>query len=151
MKKGFEQQFSALQSDMIDICLENVEDRAEAIYIYGYYNKGRTFCNYFYKIHGKLVKKHQLNDAVLAGERQYDVSVGRQRMVLKILTEDLLKIQKTCEAYGHPMPEELKLICTIHTDGPKKYRMKAEYAYEKEKDGKTGPGDWAEEWFSSLF
>ncbi len=150
MKKGFEEQFSHLQSDMVSICLENVENRADAVYIYAYFHQGRTFCNYFYRIHGKLVKKHQLNTALSAGEKPYDVSIGRQKMVLQILNDDLLQIQKVCESHEHPMPEELKIVCTIHPKTPNPYRLKASYAYEKKQDGKTGPGDWAEEWFASL-
>lgn len=32
--KEFEEQFSELQADMISICMEYVEDRADKVYIY---------------------------------------------------------------------------------------------------------------------
>lgn len=34
MEKTFEDYFSEIQSDMVDICLEYVQDRADEVYIY---------------------------------------------------------------------------------------------------------------------
>ena len=42
MGKVFEDYFSELQTDMVEICLEYVEDRAEKIYIYCFLKEG---CN----------------------------------------------------------------------------------------------------------
>ena len=37
MKEGFEQIFSDIQTDMVSICLEYVEKKADKIYIYASY------------------------------------------------------------------------------------------------------------------
>ena len=57
MGKVFEDYFSELQTDMVEICLEYVEDRAEKIYIYSSFEGGVQSCNFFYKVNGKVVKK----------------------------------------------------------------------------------------------
>ena len=60
MGKVFEDYFSELQTDMVEICLEYVEDRAEKIYIYCSFEGGVQSCNFFYKVNGKVVKKSRL-------------------------------------------------------------------------------------------
>ncbi len=52
MGKIFENHFSEIQTDMVDICLEYVEDRAEKIYIYCSFEGGVQSCNFFYKVNG---------------------------------------------------------------------------------------------------
>ena len=37
--KEFEDKFSELQADMISICMEYVEDRADKVYVYAYVRK----------------------------------------------------------------------------------------------------------------
>ena len=67
MGKVFEDYFSELQTDMVEICLEYVEDRAEKIYIYSSFEGGVQSCNFFYKVNGKVVKKSRLNDVIVDG------------------------------------------------------------------------------------
>lgn len=147
MKAGFEEKFSSLQSDMVNICLENVQGRANNIYIYCYHNDNHIFCNYFYKIKGKLVKKHKLNEAISFWEKKYDVSIDRQKQVTNILLDDLRKIKQLCDEYEHPMPIIIKLNCTISK--PKHYSLKADYEYEVNKT-EISPAELSEEWFSNL-
>nr|WP_242168311.1 hypothetical protein [Priestia koreensis] len=45
--KEFEDQFSELQGDMISICLEYVEDRADKVYVYDSCEKGITSGRFF--------------------------------------------------------------------------------------------------------
>ncbi len=45
--KEFEDQFSELQGDMISICLEYVEDRADKVYVYGSCEEGITESAFF--------------------------------------------------------------------------------------------------------
>ena len=72
-KKSFEDEFTELQKDMIDICLEYVNDNAQVIYIYGSC-EGHTLCgDVFFKINDKILKKHKLNDA--NNVVSYDVSL----------------------------------------------------------------------------
>ena len=94
MNKVFEDYFSELQADMVSICLENVEKRADKIYIYcSCEDKNISSC-YFYKINGKIVSRSKLNDAINISEEQYDVSIERQKAVTKVINENIKKIMK---------------------------------------------------------
>ncbi|GHT68392.1 hypothetical protein FACS1894110_15830 [Spirochaetia bacterium] len=128
MEKIFEDYFTELQADMVDICLEYVENKAEEIYIY-VSREGRTQTgNVFYKINNMFVKKYELNDALTEDERkkfQYDVSDVQQNGVLAIINEDIEKIEKLCKQYDKAMPTEMKIVYDVA-----KTSMKAEYRYD---------------------
>ena len=52
--------------------------------------------NFFYKVNGKVVKKSRLNDVIVDGQEEYDVSIPRQRDVMAILNEDMVALRKLC-------------------------------------------------------
>ncbi len=106
MSKLFEDKFSELQADMVSICLNNVKKRAEKIYIYCSYENGVISSSYFYNINGNIVERHKLNEAIKIGEERYDVSVDRQKDVMKIINSDIEELLKICKEYGRPMPEQ---------------------------------------------
>ena len=54
MKEGFEQIFSDIQTDMVSICLEYVEKKADKIYIYASYEAKTISCDFFYSVNGKI-------------------------------------------------------------------------------------------------
>mgnify|MGYP004665241839 FL=1 len=54
-------------------------------------------CNFFYKVNGKVVKKSRLNDVIVDGQEEYDVSIPRQRDVMAILNEDMAALRKLCD------------------------------------------------------
>lgn len=147
MAKVFEDYFSDLQADMISICLENVENRADNIFIYCSYENNVIANSYFYRINGKIVSRSKLNDAISSSEAQYDVSIDRQKTVTKIINEDVKKIKKLCSDYNQAMPTEMKLVYDVKKNG-----LKAEYKYENvysEYQDKTAY-DIANEWFEIL-
>ena len=45
--KEFEERFSELQADMISICMEYVEDRADKVYVYASREEGIISGSYF--------------------------------------------------------------------------------------------------------
>jgi hypothetical protein len=95
MEKVFEDYFTELQADMVDICLEYVANKAEEIYIYVSREGKMTMGNVFYKINNMFVRKHRLNDALTDDEKKrfhYDVSDARQIDVLTIIDDDIDKI-----------------------------------------------------------
>lgn len=94
MDKVFEDYFSELQADMVSICMEYVEKRAERIYIYCSIEDNVISSGFFYRINGKVVKKNKLNDAIKSGEKTYDVSVARQKGAVKIINEDIKKLNE---------------------------------------------------------
>ena len=125
MGKVFEDYFSELQTDMVEICLEYVEDRAEKIYIYCSFEGRVQSCNFFYKVNGKVVKKSRLNDVIVDGQEEYDVSIPRQRDVMAILNEDMVALRKLCEEYQREMPTQIKLVYDVISN-----RINADYSYD---------------------
>lgn len=144
--KEFEDLFSELQADMISICMEYVEDRADKVYVYASCEGNIISSKFFYLINNQYVKSHQVNDALEDGEERYDASPQRGFMVLDILNEDIEKIEALCEEYKRDMPTEMKLIYDV-----KSGHFKAEYNYElvyTNDDSKTSnyiANEWYEE------
>ncbi|UTR13925.1 DUF600 domain-containing protein [Salipaludibacillus sp. LMS25] len=148
MSKVFEDKFSELQADMVSICLEYVENRADEVYIYCSYEGNSITCNFFYRINGKVVKKHKLNDVIDKSESfQYDTSAERQDGVLDIINEDIEKMGKLCEEYSRDMPTEIKLIYNVANNS-----LKADYRYDmvRSKDTDKIGYDIYLEWFEEV-
>ncbi|CAH0297937.1 hypothetical protein SRABI80_04150 [Peribacillus frigoritolerans] len=145
--REFEDIFSKLQADMISICMEYVEDRADKVYVYASCEEGIISSSFFYLINNKYVKSHKLNDALENGEERYDVSTERGFMVLDIINENTEKIKVLCKEYERDMPTEMKLIYDV-----KSGNFKAEYKYDlvyTNDDIKTAH-HIANEWFEEL-
>ena len=147
MSKVFEDYFSEIQTDMVSICLEYVEERAEKTYIYCSFEEGIVSSDYFYNINGKVVERHKLNDMLSSGENNYDVSVQRQSGVVKILNMDIKSVINLCKEYNREIPTEMKLIYNIEEN-----RLKAEYKYELvySDDPVKTADDVAMEWFEEI-
>ncbi|KKI92093.1 hypothetical protein WQ54_10945 [Bacillus sp. SA1-12] len=145
--KGFEDRFSELQADMISICMEYVEDRADKVFIYASCEEGMVSGKFFYLINNQYVKCHKVNDALENGEESYDVSPERMFKVLQIIGEDIEEIEILCKEYERDMPTEMKLIYDA-----KSGKFQAEYKYDlihTNDDIKTAD-DFADEWFEEI-
>lgn len=144
MNKVFEDYFSELQGDMVSICLEYVDNRAEKIYIYCSFEDGVVASDYFYNINGKVLERHKLNEQLIDTEKKYDISIERQKGVIKILNTDIKNIVKLCKEYQREMPTEIKLIYNLE-----KNSLKAEYKYDLvySNDSTKTADDIAMEWF----
>ncbi|HLR36239.1 MAG TPA: hypothetical protein VK071_13045 [Tissierellales bacterium] len=90
--KVFEDYFSEIQTDMISISLEYVDEKAEQVYIYCSYEPGMYYFDVFYKINGEIVQRHELNK--VTSNYTYDVSIDRQRSLMKIGVNNLKKYIK---------------------------------------------------------
>ncbi len=145
--KEFEDKVSELQADMISICMEFVEDRADKVYVYASYEEGMTSSRFYYRINNTYVESHKVNDALKDGEERYDVSPKRGLMVLEVMNEDIEKIEELCKEYGRDMPTEMKMIYDVKSGG-----FQAQYNYDlvhSIDDVKT-PGAFADEWFEEV-
>lgn len=144
MGKVFEDYFSELQADMVSICLEYVENRAEKIYIYCSYENRMISSDFFYKINGKVIERHKLNDVLVDGQNKYDVSVNRQNSVLKIINGDIMALAKLCQEHQREMPTQIKLVYDVAVN-----RLNADYGYDLfySNDESKIASDIAEEWF----
>lgn len=147
MAKTFEDYFSEYQADMVSICLEYVNDRADMIYIYCCREGHSTAGDFFFKIAGKILEKHQLNDVKSADSFKYDISDERQYGATNIIIEDIEKIKGLCNKYGKDMPTEMKLVYDV-----KKNSLEAKYSYEnKWSESETKlPEDIFTEWIEEI-
>ncbi|AJG77744.1 TPA: immunity protein YezG family protein [Bacillus cereus] len=145
--KEFEDRFSELQADMISICMEYVENRADKVYVYASCEEDMISSSFFYLINNKYVECHKVNDALENEEEKYDVSPERMFQVLQIIGEDIEEIETLCKEYEKDMPTEMKLIYDA-----KSGKFKAEYKYDlihTNEDVKTAD-DFADEWFEEV-
>ncbi|ALA51616.1 DUF600 domain-containing protein [Shouchella clausii] len=149
--KVFEDYFSELQADMVAICLEYVNNKADEIFIYCSYEPKMYVFDFFYKINGEAVHKHQLNEAVKELDSQrnhvYDVSRERQKAALRIGNQNLKLIHKKCEEFNQDMPTEMKLCYHVKKNGLKgKYRYDLVYSIDDE----LLPDDIFNLWFEEV-
>ena len=145
--KEFEERFSELQADMISICMEYVENRADKVYVYASCEEDMISSSFFYFINNKYVECHKVNDALKKKKKRYDVSPERMFQVLQIISEDIEGIEMLCKEYEKDMPTEMKLIYDT-----KSGKFKAEYEYDlihTNDDIKTAD-DFADEWFEEV-
>ena len=125
MKKVFEDYFSEIQADMVAICLEYVEKRAERIYIYCSCEKGMLSSGFFFKVNGKIVKKNRLNDVIVEGQKEYDVSIPRQAQAVNIINDDIKALKRLCQEHQKEMPTQIKLVYDVISN-----RINADYSYD---------------------
>ncbi|MDM5227703.1 DUF600 domain-containing protein [Cytobacillus sp. NJ13] len=149
--KVFEDYLSEIQTDMVAICLEYVENKADEIFIYCSYEPEMYVFDFFYRINGKIVHKHQLNDAIKELDSQqnqiYDVLRERQKSTLKIGNQNLKQIHKKCEDFNKEMPTEMKLYYNVKQNSLKgKYRYNLVYT----KDDELLPDDIFDLWFEEM-
>lgn len=139
MKKVFEDEFSAIQEDMIQICLEYVEKIADIIYIYGSFEENTISCDFFYQIEGKIYERHKLSQTGKA----YDTSIQRQKACMRILNDDMKKMIGLCNQYQMDMPTEIKLIYDVN-----KNSVVANYQYIPvySQNPDETPDDMAQRW-----
>lgn len=144
MEKQFEDYFSEIQEDMVDICLEYIEDKAEIVYIYCSNEDGVVSCAFFYKINGVLKERHKVNEAL---SEPVDVSPEQQDEVLDILLDDTLKIEELCEKNSRDIPTEIKIVYDVVNQS-----LSADYRYDLvySKHKTKMSDDIVDEWFKKL-
>ena len=135
----FEDEFSALQADMVDICNEYSKGMADKIFIYAA-NEGMILTQHFYCINTNLYKCSKLNNTGLTVS--FDVSIDCQRQVLDILNEDIQRLQSLCEKYDQPAPKLMKLVYE-----PKTKKFNGEYKYENQTTDEISVFDNYDAWF----
>ena len=146
MAKVFEDYFTEIQADMVSICLEYVEKRAEKIYIYCSFEDNVIAGDFFYKVNGKIVHNHKLNDARSMWDEEYDVSIARQSAAMEIIIEDIESLIKLCQEYQREMPTQIKLVYDVV-----KNSVNADYSYDLVYSHKSAmtSDDVFEEWYQS--
>lgn len=133
-KYAFENQFSELISDILGVCYEYVEGRAEKIYVYLSNEAQIQYCGCFYKINGRVVRRGKLSTALQPGELPYDEKDDVQRRLGEILREDWTKLWTLFRQYERPVPTEIRMVYDVATGKPD-VRMRYEPVWSKEKGG----------------
>lgn len=148
MSKVFEDYFSELQTDLVAICLEFVDKKADEIYIYGSYEPDAYYFNVFYNLKGSIVLKHKLNEIdVKNPEYIYDLSKDRQFALQRKGTEILEDIHKRCKEFHHEMPTEIKLNYNVENN-----KLQAKYNYDLvySNDDTLLPSDIFKTWYNEV-
>lgn len=145
MEKVFEACFSELQADMVDVCLEYVNGRADNIYIYCSYEANMITCDFFYKINGIITKKHMLNNVGV--DFRYDTSIEVQKKALEILEKDFESFRDLCKKNNRDIPTEIKIIYDV-----KKNSLNADYSYDLKfsNDPEKTAYDVIMDWFNEV-
>ena len=120
-EKQFEDYFSAIQTEWVELGLEYVPD-ADKIFIHCSYESNMYSFNVFYLIDGIVVRKHKIN--TISG-RSYDISAVRQRALLNFGVEELRKMRNLFKEFNREMPTEIKLIYDV-----KENSLEGDYSYE---------------------
>jgi hypothetical protein len=105
----FEDEFSAKQTDMIQLALEyadRVEQKIDTVYIYGSFETMYSFDVFYKDDRNNIVMLHELSQKGMS-ESEIDNLIFS---VLKLGNQDLQDIHKICRKYNRPMPTQIKLI-----------------------------------------
>jgi len=136
MSKVFEDAFSDVQSGLISLCLEAVDENAEKVYAYcSIEEKSRTF-NAFFCVNGEIKTLDEITD-----------NVALIRQFLEFGTGDLLEIKRVCKEHDRPVPTEIKMVYDVQSG-----HFEANYQYVPVCDGDMDKSsyDVFMEWFNEV-
>ena len=130
MNRVFEDQLMDIQSDMISLSLEYIENKAETVYIYVVLEDGLVSFDVFYKIGGFISEKSDVNEYL---SEKINDSDDTQFSLLEYGIEDAEKIEVLFEENYKEVPTEIRLVYDVKNNSLKSnYRYDA--MYEKNED-----------------
>ena len=130
MNRVFEDQLMEIQSDMISLSLEYVENKAEIVYIYVVLEDGLVSFDVFYKIGGFISEKSDVNEYL---SEKINDSDDIQFSLLEYGIEVAEKIEVLFEENSKEVPTEIRLVFDVKNNSLKSnYRYDA--MYEKNED-----------------
>ena len=130
MNRVFEDQLMDIQSDMISLSLEYVENKAETVYIYVVLEEGLVSFDVFYKIGGFISEKSDVNEYL---SEKINDSDDIQFSLLEYGIEVAQKIEVLFEENSKEVPTEIRLVYDVKNNSLKSnYRYDA--MYEKNED-----------------
>ena len=130
MNRVFEDQLMDIQSDMISLSLEYVENKEETVYIYVVLEDGLVSFDVFYKIGGFISEKSDVNEYL---SEKINDSDDIQFSLLEYGIEDAEKIEVLFKENSKEVPTEIRLVFVVKNNSLKSnYRYDA--MYEKNED-----------------
>lgn len=119
-----------IQSDMISLSLEYIENKAETVFIYVVLEDGLVSFDVFYKIGGFISEKSDVNEYL---SEKINDSDDIQFSLLEYGIEDAEKIEVLFEENSKEVPTEIRLVYDVKNNSLKSnYRYDA--MYEKNED-----------------
>jgi hypothetical protein len=145
--KVFEDYLSGIIIDMVEICLEYVEGKADKIYILCGNEDNVLSGSFFFKIHDKVVMKHKVNDVLMESEPKIDVSVDRQMQANDIIVKDVEELTKRCKEFNRDIPTQMKIVYEVNT-----HKLDTDISYDLKYTNTKNKGwlDTFEEWFDEI-
>ena len=142
--KQFEDKFMEIQVDMISLAMEYVQNQAEKVYIYCISEEALQSYKVFYKINGRVVRKHEVNNYL---PKESNIDTGLQSSLLKEGIKDVEAMLAICKEYNREHPTEMWLIYDAETNS-----LKSKYSYEGryDKDEELLPRKEFEKWFEEV-
>lgn len=136
----FEDQLMEIQSDMISLSLEYVENKAEIVYIYVVLEDGLVSFDVFYKIGGFISEKSDVNEYL---SEKINDSDDIQFSLLEYGIEDAEKIEVLFKENSKEVPTEIKLVYDVKNNS-----LKSNYIYDAmyEKNEDLSVSDVFEAW-----
>ena len=130
MNRVFEDQLMDIQSDMISLSLEYIENKAETVFIYVVLEDGLVSFDVFYKIGGFISEKSDVNKYL---SEKINDSDDIQFSLLEYGIEVAQKIEVLFEENSKEVPTEIRLVFDVKNNSLKSnYRYDA--MYEKNED-----------------
>ena len=118
----FEDQLMEIQSDMISLSLEYVENKAEIVYIYVVLEDGLVSFDVFYKIGGFISEKSDVNEYL---SEKINDSDDIQFSLLEYGIEVAQKIEVLFEENSKEVPTEIRLVYDVKNNS-----LKSNYIYD---------------------
>ena len=140
MNRVFEDQLMDIQSDMISLSLEYVENKAETVYIYVVLEDGLVSFDVFYKIGGFISEKSDVNEYL---SEKINDSDDIQFSLLEYGIEDAEKIEVLFKENSKELPTEIRLVYDVKNNS-----LKSNYIYDAmyEKNEDLSVSDVFEAW-----
>ena len=140
MKDGFEAAFTSAQTEMVSACLDYIEGKGDALFIYASREGKAIHCDFFYDVNGQYYEKHKLPEG-------YKCDILRQKKCLMELSYIMLDLVSICQRFEAPMPTEIKIRYDI-----KRNSLKAEYQYDNiySVTSDKYANDIFDEWFNAV-
>ena len=129
-----------IQSDMISLSLEYVENKEETVYIYVVLEDGLVSFDVFYKIGGFISEKSDVNEYL---SEKINDSDDIQFSLLEYGIEDAEKIEVLFEENSKEVPTEIRLVYDVKNNS-----LKSNYIYDAmyEKNEDLSVSDVFEAW-----
>lgn len=140
MNRVFEDQLMDIQSDMISLSLEYLENKEETVYIYVVLEDGLVSFDVFYKIGGFISEKSDVNEYL---SEKINDSDDIQFSLLEYGIEDAEKIEVLFKENSKEVPTEIRLVYDVKNNS-----LKSNYIYDAmyEKNEDLSVSDVFEAW-----